>query len=214
MFAVYNRGSVQFRSSADNLYTLDKVDELAGSRLKPDDDLYVYFDDYLKKSKSQVKDAHTSKALDSYKKIAKMDNKEVVYHVEDIMTKDPFSINENATIKEGYELLREKRVSQIAVVTDSHQIIGMVNKKIILNRIMDDYDNGKLFLKERFKDVELPEFVATDPISDIRRVAKVMLKHRIDALPVVNSNDILVGIVSKTDMIKAFSHIPDLQLWA
>jgi CBS domain-containing protein len=214
MFAVYNKGSVQFRSSADNLYTLDKVDELAGSRLKPDDDLYVYFDDYLKKSKSQVKDAHTSKALNSYKKIAKMDNKEVVYHVEDIMSKNPFSISEDATIKEGYELLREKKVSQIPIVTISNQIVGMVNKKIILNNIMDDYDNGKYFLKQKFRDVELPDFIATDPISDIRRVAKVMLKHRIDALPVVNSNDLLVGIVSKTDIIKAFSHIPDLQLWA
>jgi acetoin utilization protein AcuB len=58
------------------------------------------------------------------------------------------------------------------------------------------------------------EFISTDPISDIRRVAKVMIDFKHDAIPVVNSNDILVGIVSKTNIINAVSHIPNLKLWA
>ena len=37
---------------------------------------------------------------------------------------------------------------------------------------------------------------------------KLLLKR------VVEENDILVGIVSKTDIIKAISHLPSLQLWS
>jgi CBS domain-containing protein len=41
-----------------------------------------------------------------------------------------------------------------------------------------------------------------------------MLDFKIDAIPIVNEEDIIVGIVSKTDIIKAVSHLPKLQLWS
>lgn len=214
MFAVYNKGSVQFRSSADNLYSIDKVDGLASSRLKPDDELYIYFDDYLKGEKKKEGDSYTDKALNSYKKIAKLNTTERVYHVEDIMTKECIIIDQEATVLEAYQLLRERKISQLPVVTLSKQIVSIINKKIILNNIMDDFDRGKEFLNTKLKDITLPEFITTDPISDIRRVSKVMITHKIDAMPVVSENDLLLGIVSKTDILKALSHIPDLQLWA
>lgn len=213
MFAVYNKGSVQFRSTADNLYSIDKIDSLAGSRLKPDDELYQYLDDYIK-SKKEKGTSYTDQALSSYKKVAKMKTTDVVYHVSDIMTKECISINEDASIYEAYELLKENKISQVPIVTLSNQIVGLINKKIILNTMMDDIDNVKEILQYKLKELELPDYVATEAISDIRRVAKVMINHKIDAMPVVSDNGLLLGIVSKTDIIKALSHIPDLQLWA
>lgn len=213
MFAVYNKGSVQFRSTADNLYSVDKIDNLAGSRLKPDDELYQYLDDYIK-SKKEKDTSYTDKALSSYKKVAKMKTTDVVYHVADIMTKECITVNEDASIYEAYELLKENKISQIPIVTLSNQIVGLINKKIILNTLMEDLDNIKEILQGKLKELQLPEYVATEAISDIRRVAKVMISHKIDAMPVVSENGLLLGIVSKTDIIKALSHIPDLQLWA
>lgn len=213
MFAIYNRGSVQFRSSADNLYSVDTVDGLASSRLKPDDELYQVLDEYAKNKKKQG-NSYTDKALNSYKKIAKIETTDIVYHVSDIMTKECITINEDSTFQEAYELLKEHKVSQIPIVTISNKIVGLVSKKNILNKIMDDFDQGKSILQTKLKDSNLEEFVATEAISDIRRVSKVMISHRIDAMPVVANNGILMGIVSKTDILKALSHIPDLQLWA
>lgn len=78
---------------------------------------------------------------------------------------------------------------------------------------MDDIDNSRLVIQKYVKDIQASELITTDPISDIRRVAKVMIDFRLDAIPVVNEEDVLVGIVSKTDIIKAVSNIPSLQLW-
>ena len=41
-----------------------------------------------------------------------------------------------------------------------------------------------------------------------------MVDFKLDAIAIVEENDILVGIVSKTDIIKAISHLPSLQLWS
>ncbi len=51
MFAIYNNGSVGFRSTADNLYELKNLDAPAEARLKPDDD--TLFQDYLDHEKKE-----------------------------------------------------------------------------------------------------------------------------------------------------------------
>ena len=57
------------------------------------------------------------------------------------------------------------------------------------------------------------EVVATDSISDIRRVAKVLAYYHIDALPVIE-NKRLVGIVTRGDILRGFAENPKLNLWA
>ena len=41
-----------------------------------------------------------------------------------------------------------------------------------------------------------------------------MIDFKLDAIPVVDEEDTLVGIVSKSDIIKAVSTIPKLQLYS
>ncbi|MGA1931693.1 HPP family protein [Arcobacter sp. YIC-464] len=209
MFAIYNSGSVGFRSTADNLYELKNTDAPAEARLKPDDD--TLFQEYMdSKNKKQGSNSH---AINSYKKMANIDTNEPIYHVGDIMTENCVFVKSTATLKEAYEILKKNRVSQIPVVHENKKIYGLINKKIILNEIMDDIDNSRLVIQKYVKDIQASELITTDPISDIRRVAKVMIDFRLDAIPVVNEEDVLVGIVSKTDIIKAVSNIPSLQLW-
>lgn len=212
MFAIYKNGSVGFRSTADNLYQVKNTDAPLKSSLKPDDD--TLFQELLDSKKQNKQNSSNQKAVNAYKKISNMDTTEAVYHVQDIMTKNCIYINSDSSIQEAYEILKKYKVSQIPIVSLGKKIVGMINKKIILNLLLEDVNNSKLILNQKLKDINLQEIITTDPISDIRRVSKVMIDFKLDAIPVVNENDVLVGIVSKTDIIKAVSHIPKLQLWS
>lgn len=212
MFAVYNNGSVGFRSTVDNLYSLKSLDAPDGARLKPDDD--TLFQDYTNyKKKDNHKDDSKEKALDTYKKIANLDTTEKVYHVSEIMTTDCISLTNDVTLENAYYSLKENMLSQIPIITDDKKILGMINKKTILNLVVEDIDNAKEIMDRKISDIYLPELITTDPITDIRRVAKVMLDFKLDAIPVVDENHFLLGIVSKTDIIKAVATIPKFELW-
>lgn len=208
MFAVYNNGSVGFRSTADNLYELKNIEAPNKVLLKPDDD--DLFQEYLNQKKQNQK----QNAIEAYKKIANIEMSEIVYEVKDIMNKEPISIDNNQSVKEAYEKLKANQVNQLPIVSFGKTIVGLINKKIILNLIMDDLENIEHTLNKKLEDLYLPELITTDPITDIRRVSKVMIDLKLDAIPVVDENHILVGIVSKTDIIKAVSHLPKLQLWS
>ena len=80
---------------------------------------------------------------------------------------------------------------------------------------MEDLDYAKNYGNRAVNDIATKSIITTDPVSDVRRVAKVMDDFNLNALPVVNENDVLVGIVSKNDIIKAVSSsLNHLQMWA
>lgn len=209
MFAIYNNGSVGFRSTADNLYELKNTQAPLDARLKPDDD--TLFQELSNKKEQKSPD---SEAVNIYKKMANIDTSEVVYHVQDIMTANCMYVTDQSTLQDAYNILKEHDFNQMPILTSDKKILGMINKKIILNLLIEDIENSRSILSKKLEDLYLNEVITTEPITDIRRVSKVMLDFKLDAIPVVNKNDVLVGIVSKTDIIKAVSYIPKLKLWS
>ncbi len=210
MFAIYNNGSVGFRSTADNLYNLKNVDKPSEIVLKPEEGFIQDFTNAQKEQKGNINQS----AINKYKKMANIDTSEPVYHVKDIMTRDCVIVDKNASILDAYNLLKENKVSQLPVVSFGKKIVGLIDKKIILNLMMEDVVNSENIVLKEIDDIYLPELITVDPVSDIRRVAKVMIDFKLDAIPVVDEEDILLGIVSKTDIIKAISSLPRLQLWS
>jgi len=207
MFAIYNNGTVGFRSTTDNLYELKSVDEIESARFEPKDGLIQDFSKELSKNQK-------NEFLNSYKKIASLDNLEPVYKIKDIMTTDVLYATTNFTIEEVYNFIKEKDVSQIPITAFGKKIVGIINKKIILTLLMNNIQEIEIILKRKIEDVYLPEVLTADPEADVRYVVKIMLDLRIDAIPIVDETDILVGIVSKTDILKAVANLPKLQLWS
>lgn len=211
MFAIYKNGSVDFRNTSDNLYELKKnVEALSAITFNPEEGFIQELSSRQKNSQHN----NSYDALNSYKKMANMDTSEPVYEVRDIMTKNLIYTDNQATLEEAYRLLREHQIGQIPIVTFAKKILGLVSKKMILNLLMDDIENSKHILERKIEDIYLPEIITADPATDIRKVAKVMIDLKLDAIPIVDENDSILGMVSKTDIIKAVSHLPKLQLWS
>ena len=205
MFAIYNNGTVGFRSTSDNLYNLKNVEESQAIEFKPQEG---FIEDFTKHNKQN------QNALNSYKKMANIDTSEIVFHVKDIMTKNCIYIDSKSTIQDAYNVLREYKIGQMPIVSFGKKIMGIIDKKMILNFLMDDLENKNNILGKKLEDLYLQQLITADPDTDIRKVAKVMIDFKLHAVPIVEENDILIGIVSKTDIIKAVSHIPQFQLWS
>ena len=210
MFAIYRNGSVGFRSTADNLYEIKKTDSPNKVDMKPDET--TLFQEFLTSNNKNT--PKNNEAINAYKKIAHIDTTERVYHVKDIMTRDCICIQNDKTLFDAYNILKENQINQIPIVDTDKKIIALVNKKFILNLIIEDIDNVKTILNRKIEDIYLPELITTDPITDIRRLAKVMVDFKLSAVPVVTQDDTIIGIASKTDILKAVAKLPNFQLWS
>ena len=210
MFAIYNKGSVGCKSTVDNLYSLNNIENIQASRFNPDEGTIQNFDNLLNKQDKETK----KEAINMYKKMANIDTSEIIYQAKDIMTKNCIYIDEKSSVKDAYDVLKEYKVGLLPVVSFGKRIIGTIDKKIILNLLMDDLENPQNVLERKIEDIHLPQIITADPLTDIRSVSKVMIDFKLHAIPIVDKSGILIGIVSKTDIIKAVSHIPQFQLWS
>ena len=57
------------------------------------------------------------------------------------------------------------------------------------------------------------EAITADPVTDVRRIAQVMLSYHLSAVPVVDEQDALIGLVSRSDILRAVTSDPPLSLW-
>lgn len=207
MFAMYDDDGLNFRSTIDRLYTVHEVAPSQTIKNKREDNEQSKFKD----SFSNI----TQEAKNKYKQMANIDTVAEVFHVNQIMHHPVITVGGDATIKECYDVMMNEHIQQLPILAhnDTH-VKGMITLHDILKHMMEDVESAKYSVEKTVDEIATKKIITTDPISDVRRVAKVMTDFNINAIPVVNDNDVLVGIVSRNDILKAVSNMPHLQIWA
>ena len=209
MFAMYDDDGLNFRSTIDHLYNLHKITSSGIIKNNPDQQNKQNFQETLHKGKI------TQKAKDKYIQVTNMDTQHEIFHVNQLMCTHVITIEDTATIQECYELMQEYGIQQLPIVADSKlHLKGIVTIHDIIRYIFTDIQYAEHNSHNQISDISTKKIITTDPISDIRRVAKVMIDFNLNAMPVVDGDDSLIGIVSRNDIIKAVSTIPHLQIWA
>jgi CBS domain-containing protein len=84
---------------------------------------------------------------------------------------------------------------------------SILSKKISSKYLEQRYLPTRLTSMLVAKDVMKKEPITVSDKTDLADAAKIMTRNGISGLPVVNSNNKLVGIVTKTDIVKALDKI-------
>jgi len=211
MFAMYDDDGLNFRNNIDHLYNVHEVSpsQKLKNKVKDEDKNQQNFEETLYKGKI------TKEATDAYKQMTNLDTREDIYHVEQIMSQKVITVNDDKTILECYELMKEHTIQQLPIIADNQlHLKGIITRHDILKYLINDLEYAEENFNKKIDNISSKKIITTDPISDIRRVSQVMIDFNLNAIPVVNTDDILVGIVSRNDIIKAVASLPHLQLWA
>ncbi|KFM19781.1 Inosine-5'-monophosphate dehydrogenase protein [Marine Group I thaumarchaeote SCGC AAA799-P11] len=117
-----------------------------------------------------------------------------------ILTK-PITVGPNSTLVKVRESLLKNKVKRVVVV-DKKKPIAVITEKDIAKKI---YELGskpiKSVLAKNFKPKKL--FTLTRK-NTVKECAKMMKKHRISVVIILNEDKTLGGIVTKTDLVKIF----------
>ncbi|QOR62466.1 IMP dehydrogenase [Sulfurovum sp. ST-21] len=107
---------------------------------------------------------------------------------------DPIFIGPDATVAEADALMGEYRISGVPVVDDAQILIG-----IITNRDMRFITDMSLKVKEVMTPAPL---VTAKKGTTLEEAAKVLQKHKIEKLPIVDDDGKLIGLITIKDIEK------------
>lgn len=123
--------------------------------------------------------------------------------VSDYMHHTPLSFLPNQSVAEVSETLISKNVSGAPVVNAINEVIGFVSQQDCLHAMLDEsyYSEGA----EYVVDVMCNRVFDTFEHCSIIELAQQMMKLPINVVPVVNQSNVLVGIISRSEVLKALS---------
>lgn len=124
------------------------------------------------------------------------------------MTKNPITINEDASIIEAIHLMKEKGIRRLPVMAKG-RLSGLITERMIKDYTpgkatsLDTWEVHYLLSKTAVKEVMNPAPITVTPETDLAVAAQTILDHKLYGLCVVDAAGNLVGIMSVGDMLKA-----------
>lgn len=124
------------------------------------------------------------------------------------MTKNPITIDQDASIIEAIHLMKEKGVRRLPVMA-AGRFTGLITERMIKDYTpgkatsLDTWEVHYLLSKTAVKDVMNSKPRTVTPETDLATAAQAILDHKLYGLCVVDGKGDLVGIMSVGDMLRA-----------
>lgn len=136
-----------------------------------------------------------------------------LYQAGQIMSRAVVTIRDADRVAEAWRVLRDHRIRQAPVLDAGDRLVGIVGERDLLTTI--NVDDGNVFDMHgrNVSEVMTTPVVAAAPVTDIRRIARVMLDHDVDGVPILDESENLIGFVSRSDILRAVIADPPLSLW-
>ncbi|WP_406404330.1 CBS domain-containing protein [Streptomyces sp. NBC_00879] len=137
--------------------------------------------------------------------------------VEDLMTREVIRVRPDTPFKDVVRLLAEHGVTAVPVVNEQDNPVGVVSEADLLRHEAARPDPGgraaSLGMRPGDRDraaAETAEGLMTSPAVTARaqwsivEAAREMTRHQVKRMPVVNEAGHLVGIISRSDLLRVF----------
>lgn len=127
--------------------------------------------------------------------------------VRDYMSPDPITIEQDQNLRDAYLLMRRHGIRHLPVIDIYDRIFGIVSRNDLYRAIglhesrdLDDH----LDRLERLwaQDVMISPAYSVNEADDLIVVVDVMLTNKVGALPVVDDDRRVVGIISEIDLLR------------
>lgn len=122
--------------------------------------------------------------------------------VSSYMTRDVVTVTPGDTLAHARRLMLRNGISRLVVV-EGDKPVGIVTVTDIVDALMHRFLNRPLdsILVEEVMSTDLKTIEAT---KSVKSAALTMLKYKIGGLPVVDKFGLLTGIITRTDILKAY----------
>ena len=116
--------------------------------------------------------------------------------VRDAMTENPRAIGRDSTVVEAANIMRDEDVGIVPIV-DGDKLVGTLTDRDIAIRVVAE---GRDTDTTKAEEVASREIVTIDPQQDLDEARRLMARHQVRRLPVVEEDGKLVGIVAQADI--------------
>ena len=132
--------------------------------------------------------------------------------VRDWMTRDVITVNVDASIADGAQLMTKHNIRRLPVVDADGQLAGIVTYGDVRGArpssaaSLNLWELNYLLTQKTVEDIMTPEPLSVPPDATVGEAAQIMLTNQVSGLPVVEADGELVGILTESDIFRMVVH--------
>lgn len=146
--------------------------------------------------------------------------------VEDIMTIDVISVQPGTSLVEVAKLLRKNKIHSLPVIDENQKLAGIVTEmdffikdaasmylpkwielineaRAEASASLDNEEKLSHIIDLQVQDIMTTDCVTIRPDAPVRKLLDIFKETKFKSFPVVDENNVLVGIISLVDVIKS-----------
>jgi CBS-domain-containing membrane protein len=114
------------------------------------------------------------------------------FYAKDLMSSPVHTIDKSAPLAQAQQLLKRHGFRHLPVLGEQQLICGLLSEREI-------YKNDA---SQTCGEVMLPKVIVCEERTSVHEIAIILLREKINALPVVNQHKQLTGIITLSDILK------------
>lgn len=115
------------------------------------------------------------------------------------MSAPPITVQADSSYQRALRLMDEHRLHHLPVVNGTGLLVGIVTERDLLLAAAH-YGTADIEVAE----IMYKGALTASPTMTIAQAAQLMLQKRIGGLPVVDAQQQVIGVITETDLLKAF----------
>lgn len=129
----------------------------------------------------------------------------------ELMTANPASVPSTAKVRRAVDILQTLEIRHLPVVNEDRELVGMVSDRDSRALAVPDFVGEEYVGSLRTAlDANVATLMSSDVISvgaeaDAAEIVELMLEHKIGAVPVIDADGVLIGIVSYVDVLRSLA---------
>lgn len=123
----------------------------------------------------------------------------------DLMTPKPRTVRVTSSIAAALDILWSMDVRHLPVVDDEGELVGILSDRDV-GAFMKTFDQGAAAFSNRtVGQLMSGDVITVDVDADVTDVIETLVEERIGAVPVVDGEGALAGIISYVDVLRAYA---------
>lgn len=130
--------------------------------------------------------------------------------VSDRMSWPPVTVLPDTSFQDAMKLMQERHFRRLPVVDRHGKLVGIVSERDLLLAApspatsLSVWELTYLLAKLKLDELMTKDVITVKPTTPIEEAARIMVEHKIGGLPVVDAQRHVVGMITETDIFKAF----------
>lgn len=126
----------------------------------------------------------------------------------ELMGRQVVTLREDAPLSDAADIFSQRRFRHIPVLDSENNLTGILSDRDVLRN-----SSRKGWESEIVRSCMNEPVIVASEDTEIREIARVMFEERIGCLPIIDNQGSLIGIVTRSDILRTLVGQAPLELW-